>query len=154
QMPPTYRSEIEPAEAESFANSPWWDVFNDADLRGLIDEAIANNYDLRTALYRVEVAQHQVGITNAEIFPQLGYEGSASRQRAQFANFGSSTFNSFLGVFNLSWEIDLWGRIRRATESAKADLLAANDVRRGVMLSLVSAVAQTYFSLQELDLQL
>jgi len=103
---------------------------------------------------RVYAAQHQVGITNSQIFPQLSYEGSASRQRAQFAGFGSTTFNSFLGTFNLAWEIDLWGRIRRGTEASKADLLASNDVRRGVVLSLVSSVAQAYFSLQELDLEL
>ncbi len=153
-MPDEYRAAIAPADAAAFADAPWWEVFNDDILRGLIDEALANNYDLTTTIYRVEAAQHQVGITNSQIFPQIGYEGSASRQRAQFGPFGSATFNSFLGVFNLAWEIDLWGRIRRSTESAKADLLAANDVRRGVMLSLVSTVAQTYFALQELDLQL
>jgi multidrug efflux system outer membrane protein len=154
QMPPAYRSELDPAEAASFADAPWWDVFRDDILRGLIDEALANNYDLRTALYRVEVAQHQVGITNSQLFPQLGYQGSASRQRAQFGSFGSQTFNSFLGIFNLSWEIDLWGRIRRSTEASQADLLASEDVRRGVVLSLVSSVAQAYFDLQELDLEL
>jgi multidrug efflux system outer membrane protein len=99
-MPPAYRSEIEPAEAASFADAPWWDVFQDDILRGLIDESLANNYDLRTAIYRVEVAQHQVGITNSEIFPQLSYEGAAQRQRQQFGTFGSFTFNQFLGTFN------------------------------------------------------
>lgn len=153
-MPDEYRDQLAPAEAQSFADAPWWDVFDDDILRGHVDEALANNYDLETAAYRVEAAQHQVGITNSPLFPQLGYEGSAARQRVQFGSFGSQTFNSFLGAFNLAWEIDLWGRIRRATESSKAQLLAENDVRRGVVLSLVSAVAQTYFNLQELDLQL
>lgn len=154
EMPPAYRSEIAPAEAASFAQQAWWDVFNDDLLRDLVGEALANNYDLSTAVYRVEAAQHQVGITNSQIFPQLSYQGSASRQRAQFGSFGSQTFNSFLGTFNLAWEIDLWGRIRRATEASQADLLAAEDVRRGLVLSLVSTVAQTYFDLQELDLEL
>jgi multidrug efflux system outer membrane protein len=70
EMPPTYRSELEPVQAASFAAAPWWDVFHDDILRGLIDEAIANNYDLRTAVYRVEAAEHQVGITRAPLFPQ------------------------------------------------------------------------------------
>lgn len=153
-MPGEYRDHLGPAEAQSFADLPWWNVFDDDILRGHVDEALANNYDLSTAAYRVEAAQHQVGITNSQLFPQVGYEGGASRQRAQFGAFGSQTFNSFIGVFNLAWEIDLWGRIRRATEASKAELLAENDVQRGVVLSLVSAVAQTYFSLQELDLQL
>jgi multidrug efflux system outer membrane protein len=153
-MPDTYRTELTPAEAASFAAAPWWDVFDDDVLRGLIDESLAHNYSLTTAVYRVEVAQHQVGITNSQIFPQLGYQGSAARQRAQFGNFGSETFNSFLGAFNLAWEIDVWGRIRRATEATRAQLLAANDVRRGIVLSLVSEVAQAYFALQELDAQL
>src|SRR4051812_2875435 len=148
-MPDEYRDELAPAEAQSFADAPWWDVFDDDVLRGHVDEALANNYDLLTAVYRVEAAQHEVGITNSQLFPQLGYQGSATRQRQQFGTFGSFTFNTFLGAFNLAWEIDLWGRIRRATEASKAELLAQEDVRRGVVLSLVSAVAQTYFSLQE-----
>lgn len=153
-LPETYRAELEPAEAASFADLPWWDVFDDAILRELVAEALASNYDLRTAAFRVEAAQHQVGITNAQIFPQISYQGAASRQRQQFGDFGNATFNSFLGTFNLAWEIDLWGRIRRATEAARAELLAENDVRRGLVLSLVSTVAQTYFDLQQLDVQL
>ncbi len=154
EMPPSYRSEIAPSEAATFASAPWWDVFNDDILRGLIDESLAHNYNLATAVYRVDAAQHQVGITNSQLFPQVNYEGSAARQRAQFGGFGSQTFNSFLGIFNLAWEIDVWGRIRRGTEASQADLLAAEDVRRGVVLSLVSTVAETYFNLQELDKQL
>ena len=154
-MPPAYRSEIEPAEAASFADAPWWDVFRDEILRGLIDEALANNYDLRTAVYRVQSAQHQVGITRSPLFPNASYQGAAQRARVFIApEFPNTTFNTFLGSFNLAWEIDIWGRVRRATESSLADMLAAEDFRRGVVLSLVSTVAQSYFSLQELDLEL
>jgi multidrug efflux system outer membrane protein len=155
EMPPTYRSELEPVQAASFAAAPWWDVFHDDILRGLIDEAIANNYDLRTAVYRVEAAEHQVGITRSPLFPQASYQGAAQRGKTFFGpTFENETFNTFLGSFNLAWEIDVWGRIRRATESSMADLLASEDVRRGVVLSLVSSVAQAYFELQDLDLQL
>jgi len=155
EMPPEYRSEITPAEAASFAASPWWDVFHDDILRGLIDEGLANNYDLHTAVYRVEAAQHQVGITRSPLFPQASYQGAAQRGKSFLGpNIDNQTFNVFLGTFNLAWEIDVWGRIRRATEASTAQLLASEDFRRGVVLSLVSSVAQSYFSLQVLDLQL
>ena len=155
KMPPEYRSEITPAEAASFADTPWWDVFRDEVLVDLIHEALANNYDLRTAVYRVEAAQHQVGITRSPLFPQAGYQGAAQRGKyfIPLAN-SNQDFNVFLGAFNLAWEIDVWGRIRRATEASIADLLATEDFRRGVVLSLVSGVAQAYFELQELDTEL
>jgi multidrug efflux system outer membrane protein len=153
-MPPAYRSELEAAEAASFADQPWWDVFDDEVLRKLIDESLAANYDLKTATYRVDQAQHLVGITRSELYPQASYQGGAQRGK-NFIGIGpNQTFNTFLGAFNLAWELDVWGRIRRATEASKADLFATDDVRRGVVLSLVSGVAQQYFQLQELDLEL
>lgn len=155
EMPPAYRSELAPGEAASFADEPWFDVFRDATLRGLIDEALAANYDLRTAAARVEQAKHQVGVTRSEIFPQAGYQGAAQRGQSFLGpNVDNQTFNTFLGTFNLAWELDVWGRIRRATEASEAVLYATDDVRRGVVLSLVSGVAAAYFTLQELDLQL
>jgi outer membrane protein, multidrug efflux system len=154
-MPPEYRSELGPAEAASFAAAPWWDVFHDDILRGLIDESLANNYDLRTAVFRVDAAQHQVGITRSPLFPAVSYQGGAQRGKSFLGpQVDNSTFNTFLGSFNLAWEIDIWGRIRRATEASMADMLASEDFRRGVVLSLVTSVAQAYFELQELDLEL
>lgn len=154
-MPENYRSELEPAEAASFADLPFWDVFNDGTLRDLIQEALANNYDLKTAIYNVEAAQHQVGITRSPLFPAVNYEGGAQRSRVFIGpEFPNTTTNIFLGAFTLAWEIDLWGRIRRATESSKAQMLAAEDIRRGIVLSLVATVASQYFNLQELDLEL
>jgi multidrug efflux system outer membrane protein len=155
EMPDAYRSQLQPEEATSFADLRWWEVFDDARLRDLIAEALENNYDLRTALYRVEAAQHQVGITRSEIFPQASYQGGAGRGKVFTGVLPSNTtLNTFLGTFNLAWEIDVWGRIRRGSEASVADLLATEDFRRGVILSLVSAVAQAYFELQELDLEL
>ena len=155
EMPARYRSELEPTEAASFADVPWFDVFQDTTLRGLIEEALASNYDLQTATARVEQALHDVGITRSEMFPQAGYEGGAERGKKFLgAPIDVPTFNLFFGAFNLAWEIDVWGRIRRATESSEATLYATDDVRRGVVLSLVSSVAASYFALQELDLEL
>lgn len=154
-VPATYRSALEPAESASFADQPWFDVFQDATLRALIAEALASNYDLQTATDRVEQALHEVGIARSEIFPQVGYQGGAARGRNFLgAPLDVPTFNLFFGAFSLAWEIDVWGRIRRATEASEAALYATDDVRRGVVLSLVSAVAASYFSLQELDLEL
>jgi multidrug efflux system outer membrane protein len=154
-MPAEFRSQVAPAEAASFADQPWFDVFQDATLRELIDTAIANNYDLVIAADRVQQALHQVGVTRSELFPQAGYQGAAQRGKSFVGPaVDNATFNTFLGTFNLAWEIDVWGRIRRATEASEAVLYATEDVRRGVLLTLVSAVGASYFALQELDLEL
>lgn len=152
-VPAAFRGQAE-AQPESIADLPWWEVFQDAELQALIAEALRNNYDLATAVARVEQARGQLVVTRSAIFPQGGYAGEATRGR-RFAAFTSKrTFDVFAGVFNMSWELDLWGRIRRATEAAKAELLATNDIRRGVVLSLVAQVASTYFALRELDVEL
>jgi multidrug efflux system outer membrane protein len=152
--PAVTRGQIGPAEAESLADAPWWQVFQDPVLQGLVTEAIQNNHNLETAAYRVEQARQLVGVARADLFPQIDYEGHAARQRAFIPLTSNGTFNSFLGAFNLAWEVDIWGRIRRATESARADYFGAEDFRRGVLLTLVSDVAQAYFELLELDREL
>ena len=163
----SYRGQEMP-EPTSIADLPWWEVFHDDVLQFLIAESLKNNYDLQTAIARVESARGVLISTRSQMFPQAGYEGSAMRGR-QFQGpettvrlpgggtetfGGNRTFDLFAGTLNAAWEIDLWGRIRRATESSRADLLASNDFRRGVILSLVSQVAQTYFQLIELDAEL
>jgi multidrug efflux system outer membrane protein len=149
----SYRGQ-EPPEPTSIADLPWWEVFHDEVLQGLIAEALKNNYDLLTAIARVESSRGVLISTRSQMFPQATYEGGAQRSR-EFLGFAPNrTLNVFLGTLNASWEIDLWGRIRRATESARADLLASNDFRQGVVLSLVSQVAQTYLELLELDVEL
>src|SRR5262249_18498136 len=91
-------------------------------------------------------------VARADVFPHLSYEGDVARQRAFIsATPKRVTFDSFLGTFNLAWEVDVWGRIRRATESARAHYLAAEAARRGVLLTLGSDVAQAYFELLGLD---
>src|SRR5262249_42556466 len=97
----------------------------------------------------------QIAVARADLLPQVSYNGEAERQRAlDPVRGGNVTANAFLGTFNLAWEIDVWGRIRRATEAARADYLGAEAARRGVLLTLVSDVAQAYFELLELDREL
>ena len=156
--PETTRGERGPGDAASLADSPWWAIFGDPPLQALIEEALRGSHDLRAAAARVEQARNQIAIARADMFPQVSYQGQAVRERTFVPGVrgspGNVTFDSFLGTFNLAWEIDVWGRIRRATESARADYLAAEAARRGVLLTLVSDVAQAYFELLELDREL
>ncbi|HKA27747.1 MAG TPA: efflux transporter outer membrane subunit [Candidatus Binatia bacterium] len=152
-LPESFRGQ-EVVQPESLADLPWWQVFQDDELQALITEALRNNYDLQTAVARVEQARGVLVSTRSAIFPQGSYNAEAARGRSFFGFTGNRTFNTFLATFNLSWEIDLWGRIRRATESARADLLASNEARRGVIVQLVSQVATQYLSLRELDVEL
>ena len=156
--PETTRGEHGPGDAASLADSPWWAIFGDPPLQALIEEALRGSHDLRAAAARVEQARNQIAIARADLFPQVSYQGQAVRERTFVPGVrgspGNVTFDSFLGTFNLAWEIDVWGRIRRATESARADYLAAEAARRGVLLTLVSDVAQAYFELLELDREL
>ena len=156
--PETTRGQSAPADATSLADAPWWAIFRDPALQGLVEEAIRGSHDLGAAAARVEQARNQIAIARADMFPQVGYQGQAVRERTFVSGVpgspGNVTFNSFLGTFNLAWEIDVWGRIRRATEAARADYLAAEAARRGVLLTLVSDVAQAYFELLELDREL
>jgi multidrug efflux system outer membrane protein len=152
-----FRSEIGPAENSSLADLPWWGVFKDPQLQQLIAEALARNYDLQLAVARVEQARSEVWIAASPFYPQAGYQMFAGRERIFLPNESSNgnlTFNAFGWLLDATWELDLWGRIRRSTEAARANLLAQEDVRRGVMLTLVSDVATGYFRLTELDREL
>jgi multidrug efflux system outer membrane protein len=153
---PAFRDQ--PEETASLADLPWWEVFRDDALVGLIHESLASNRDLAVAAANVEVARYLAAVQRGELFPQLGYEAGATRGKDTFfgnpGSTGRGTQDDFLAVANLFWEIDVWGRIRRATEAARADLLATEAFRRGVVLTLVSGVAQAWFELIELDREL
>ena len=158
--PETFRGQVTPSEATSFADLPWWEAFGDAVLQALIKEALASNYDVRIAAARVEQARQQAAIARAAYFPSVGYQVSAQRSKGieaflgiQNDRFPDNASNLFLGALSASWEIDIWGAIRRSNEAARAHLLASDEARRGVMLSLVADVAQAYFQLIELDAQ-
>jgi multidrug efflux system outer membrane protein len=145
-----------PAPAASLADQPWWDVFGDPVLKDLIDEALRSGYDVQIAAARVAESRARAGVARSEFFPQIGYGADSARGRNSVYTSPFSTATSNLNAVNVNfgWELDIWGRIRRLNEAAKAQYLATEDARRGVLLSLVSDVAQTYFTLQELDAEL
>jgi len=155
--PETFRGETK-TSTNSFANLPWWQVFHDDTLQNLIRTALTNNYDLRIAITRVEQARAMAAEARAGFFPQLDYTANANRgQNVGGGNAPSPTGtigNVFAADVSASWEIDLWGRIRRLNESARAQFLASEEARRDVTISLIGEVAQNYFQLLALDRQL
>jgi outer membrane protein, multidrug efflux system len=151
------------AEGDSLANLKWFEVFRDPQLQEMIRTAVAQNYDLRTAVARVEEARANLGITRANQFPQASATGDL--QVTRLSRDGSFPLpSSFVsdqnrnwgeaGLNLLSYEVDLWGRLRRATEAARANLLNAEWNRKNVISTVVSQVATDYFQLLELDSEL
>src|ERR1700751_332302 len=151
------------AQAGSFADLKWWEGFRDEELQSLIKRALEQNYDLRDAVTRVEMAQANLGITRSDQFPQVSASGDVNITRlsrngafplppdlvpSQNRNWGQAQLNL------LSFEVDLWGRLRRATEAARASLLSAEENRQAVITTLISNVAAQYFTLRELDAQM
>lgn len=156
-VPSTFRAQITPAEAASFADLPWWSVFHDTVLQSLITEALANNYDLQIAVARIEQARAKVEEVESQSKPQVGYGATATGEKVVVParnSLNSVTYGSFVGLINAAWELDVWGRIRHETEAAKARLLGQQYVRHGIILTLVSDVAADYFQLLELDREL
>jgi multidrug efflux system outer membrane protein len=153
--PEDYRGQVSPVEAASLADLPWWEVFEDEVLQGLVLEALNANYDLKSAVQRVEQAKAQVGVAQSPFYPQIQYGGNAGRQQQpRFQLQPPDEFSHFYGAFSFAWEIDVWGRIRRANEAAQQELLATEEFRRGVLLTLVTGVADAYLTLLELDREL
>ena len=157
-VPSDYRSAEGPAQQASLADLPWWEVFKDPRLQELIRTALKNNYDLRIAISRVEQSRQIEAQARSQFLPFVNYSTVNSDGRNEFAGVvspnGGSTRGSFIGAASVAWEVDVWGRIRRLNESARAQYLASEEARRGVMLTLVSDVAQAYFELLELELEL
>ena len=165
QTPNAFRAAA-PATASdpaSLADLKWFEVFKDEKLQELERTALAQNYDVRDAAARVEAARANLGITRSNQFPNVDANADISTVRlsrngatplpASFVPSQNRTFGgATLGL--LSFEVDLWGRLRRATEAARANLLGAEENRKAVMTTLVSAVAAAYFNLRELDYQL
>jgi multidrug efflux system outer membrane protein len=136
----------------SLADSRWWEVLHDDRLQGLIDEALKNGFDIRAAAWRVEEARANAGIAKSEYFPEIAGEAGWTRGRvSEFVSPIPGTLDLTNVNVNFSWEVDLWGRIRRLNEAALARYLSTEEARRGVLLSLVSDVATGYFQLRELD---
>jgi multidrug efflux system outer membrane protein len=138
------------AQTASFADLPWWDVFHDPKLQDLIRTALKQNYDVRLAVERVNAARAQAGIVRANQFPSVSINPEFSGGKTDQA----IKSNIFLLAADAVFQLDLFGRYRRATEAARAELLATQDAQQTVILTLVSDVASDYFLLRALDLQL
>jgi outer membrane protein, multidrug efflux system len=154
-VPTTYRAASANDAAAALGDAKWWAVFQDEELQNLIRVALQQNFDLRIAATRVLQAQAQLGITRADQFPTLsgGAGLGSSRQAATILFHG---FEETTGQLSLSasWELDFWGKYRRATEAARANLLASEWGRRAVINTVISNVATAYFELRALDLEL
>jgi len=139
------------AQTASYADLHWWEVFKDPKLQELIRTALKQNYDLQLATERINAARAQLAVTRSSLFPQVGAN----------ANFNGGKENTFQSKYNFltlvgdaAFQLDLFGRLRRATEASRAELLATDAARQTVILTLVSDVANDYFTLRQLDLQL
>ena len=156
-VPPAYRYE-EAGGVREAADSEWWKQFNDPVLDQLIAEALANNKSVKIAAANIERAAGILTTTRSALFPQLSYSGTSSRYQISKNNItpppSPNPYNNFQALGGVSWEIDLWGRIRRLTEAAQAVVFASIEARRGVILSLTSEVANSYIQLRALDEQL
>ena len=143
------------AASASLADEKWWEVFEDKELQGLIRTALENNYDVRIAAARVLEAQAQLGITRADQLPSLGVGGNITSVRNPAVG-PIPAYELTQGQVSASaaWNLDFWGRYRRATEAARATLLANEWAQKEVMATLVANVASSYFLLRQLDLQL
>jgi len=147
---PTANPQLQ-AQAASLADLPWWQVFQDPQLQELIRTALQQNYDLQLAAERINAARAQVAITRSRLFPQV--QGNADFNGGKEGNF-QTKFNFASLTVDAAFQLDFFGQLRRATEAARAQLLATEDARQTVILTLVSDVASDYFTLLQLDLQL
>jgi len=159
--PPAFRApEPLPPQSASIADLKWFEVFNDPELQNLVRTALERNYDLRDAVSRVEASRAILGVTRSSQYPNFGAGASVEINRlsrdgatpirnqvlpSQNRNFGTAALEL------LSFEIDIWGRLRRETEAARANLLGAEETRKAVVTTLVSDVATAYFTLRQLD---
>jgi len=155
QTPTAYRDLRESPQAQeqaaSFADLPWWQVFQDPQLQDLVRTALKQNYDMQLATERINAARAQLGITRSSLFPQVQGDGNFTGGKDQSFQAKSN----FLALTaDVAFQLDLFGKLRRETEAARAQLLATEDAQRTVMLTLVSDVASDYFMLLQLDLEL
>jgi outer membrane protein, multidrug efflux system len=155
QTPTVYRDLSEnpqlQAQAASYADLPWWQVFKDTKLQELIRLALKQNYDLQLATERIVAARAELAITRSNLFPQV--QGNGNFIGGQ-QNTAQSKYNFLTLTADAAFQLDLFGRLRRATEASRAQLLATEAARQTVILTLVSDVAGDYFALLQLDLQL
>ena len=159
--PQTWR--VEDKSAQAITNTAWWEQYNDPVLNELVQSGLQENKDIKIAAARIEQFLGLYTTTRAALFPQIGANTNASRQRVS-QNAGPApiennpdtfpTFTNFTLFLNASWEIDLWGKLRRATEAARANILASEEAKKSVILTLVTSVTNSYINLRDLDKQL
>jgi multidrug efflux system outer membrane protein len=158
--PQQFRSQSIATDSSSLADLQWWEIFQDKQLQALIKTALEENKDLQLAAVRVDEARAELGITRSTILPTVQAGGAASYTQIPGVNIPGIAEGSTLttGIYStevqMSWELDLWGRLRRATEGSRAQLLASEEARKAVVMGLISRVAQAYFELRGLDLEL
>jgi multidrug efflux system outer membrane protein len=160
-LPAQFRGAAAGPSTESTADRKWFELFQDDTLRQLVTTALERNFDVRIAAERVIEARAQYGITRAGLLPTLDASGQFTAARNSsvgsfnFIRPGTNLSSSYTQAgLQFSWEIDLWGRARRLSEAARAQYLASDEARHGVIVSLISDVMTTYFSLREQDLEL
>lgn len=158
EAPLSWRQEVK--EAQDVANTQWWKQFDEPVLNDLIHTALQENRDLKAAFARVEEYEGRLMVARSGLFPQINASGAGSRNRiteegpTPTSPSMSNPYRSYQYGLGGVWELDIWGRLRRADESARADLLSTEEGRRGVILTLVSSVASGYITLRELDNEL
>jgi multidrug efflux system outer membrane protein len=158
--PATFRgAAADSAHSASFGEATWWNVFGDEELQKLIAEALGENYDVRVAAARILQARAQLTITRADQFPTVTANANATGERTPATRQGgfaipASTQALYHVDATVAWEIDFWGKFRSATEAERATLLGTQWAARAVLVSVVDLVAQGYFTLRELDLEL
>ena len=158
--PPAFRGTEGAAQQASLADLPWWEVFKDRTLAELVKKALANNYNLAIAVTRIEQARQIASQARAQYYPGVDYYGAIGGTKnplgaiAGAGERGAEAKSVVWTALSAAWEADVWGRIRRSNEAARAQYLTTEDAKRAVMLSLVSDVAQAYFELLALDSQL
>jgi multidrug efflux system outer membrane protein len=155
QNPATFRdvnaSQPVDAQTASYADLPWWQVFQDPQLQELIRTALKQNYDLRIATERINSARAEVVVTRSSLFPQVSGNGNFTGGKEY--NF-QTKYNFLTLTADAAFQLDFFGKLRRATEAARAQLLATEDAKQTVTLTLVSDLASDYFNLLQMDLQL
>lgn len=150
-----FYGEAQAAEAKAITDAPWFEVFGDPELKALVDEALVQGYDARIAAARVEEAAARYGISKSFYWPEVGYAAGYSYGRQPESQVpGGEAASTYSANVNVAWEIDLWGRVRRLNETALASYFASEEGRRSALLTLASDIAQSYFSLLELDEEL
>src|SRR5882672_1187308 len=150
---------IDYPQAAEVANTKWWQQFGDPSLNQLIEEALRGNLDIQAAAARVDQFLGVLSTTRSQFFPQFGYSGEASRNRASQVGPAAipgtnPSYSLYQASLNASWQIDLFGRVRRQSEAAQAQVYASEQGRRGVILSIVTTSATNYIVLRSLDRQL